>query len=155
MVVLPRGITGFRHVDDPPLPVCNMRLFRGRCDIASHAVGGRVVSTESSLRRVEASFVCVTLELLSGPVSVVLNRIYPVLAFVVPPSHHPDKLRFVDVPALSGAFRDFGIYEILTALEAQAPVTDEARRELAPVEVEELQYWRPQCVGEVVFNYWD
>ncbi len=102
-----------------------------------------------------ANFARVTLELPGGPVAVVLNLHYPIVAFVAPQPDNESRLRFVDASAVSDSFRGFSIYKVLTASEAGRPVAEEVCRLLSPTELEQLRYWRPQCIGEVVFNDWD
>jgi hypothetical protein len=154
-VELPRGITGFRRVDEPQLPTCNPRAFRSHCHTTARALRGRVLRPETPIQSIVTNFFRVTLELPGDPVAVVLNRYYPIVAFVAPPSEHESRRRFVDAPALYDSFRGFGIYEVLTASEAQRPVAEEFCRSLSRTELEPLRYWRPQLIGDVVFNYWD
>src|SRR5262245_43671660 len=123
------GITGFRHLDDPPLPTCDLRAFRESCHAAARALGGRVISaaiTAGSATR--ANYVGATLELPGGLVSVVLNLHHPVVAFVTPPSGKRSDLEFVEALALAEAFEGSGTHEILTASEAREPVTEQACR---------------------------
>ncbi len=155
-VELPRGITGFHHIDEPPLPTCDLHAFRTSCHRAVRALGGRIVSAETAVRPASsANYVRATVELPGGPVSIVLNVHYPIIAFAAPTSGYGDDLQFVDMPALSEWFRGSGTYDILTALEAHEPVTEEACRLLSPTELRQLRYWRPRCIGCVVFNHWD
>jgi hypothetical protein len=153
-VELTRGITGFRRFDEPALPTCDLRAFRGFCHSVARTVGGRVLSVEAPVAGA-ANFARVVLELPDAPVAVVLNSHHPVVAFVAPPFDNETELRFVAAPALSDLFQRSGTYTVLTDSEARGPVTAEARRLLAPAELEQLRYWRPRCVGEVVFNHWD
>ncbi len=155
-VNLLRGITGFRHVDEPPLSAVDLRAFRTSCHAAARALGGRVVSAEMEVGSAAgANYIRATLDLPGGLVSLVLNLNHPIVAFVGPLQHDGDELQFVDVPALTEVFRSFGTYAILSASEAREPVTDEASRLLSPAELRQIRYWRPRCIGEVVFNRWD
>ena len=43
---LPRGITGFRHVNDPPLRTCDGAAFRTHCYSAARALNDRVIAVE-------------------------------------------------------------------------------------------------------------
>jgi hypothetical protein len=59
-------------------------------------------------------------------------------------------LRFVDCPALAAALREqFGI-DPLAAVELDGPF-----RALPGMSGADIQYWRPQTLGEGVFNWWD
>jgi len=152
---LPRGITGFRHVNDPPLPACDFRAFRGHCFAAARVLGGRVRAVEAPMQRVSTNFARAVLELPDGPLVVLLNAHFPVVAFAELAAEGEVQPRFVDAPGLAELFREFGCYEVLATSELHQPVTAAACRELAPTEREQLQYWRPGRLGDLVFNFWD
>lgn len=151
---LPRGITGFRHVDDPPLPVCDFAAFRGHCHAAARALGGSIAIIEAPLRGIETNFVRAVLQFSTGSIAVLLNSHFPVIAFAEPQGEGEVGVRFIDSANLAQAFRSFGAYEVPDASVMTAPLTPQACRNLAPVEMEEVEYWRPQRVGDVVFNFW-
>jgi hypothetical protein len=152
---LPRGITGFRHVDDPPLPDCDLAAFRGHCHAVARALNGRVIRIETPVRGVESNFARAVLELPSGRVAVLLNSHFPVVTFAEPPAEGGATVRFIDEPGLAEVFRSFGVYEVVGVSELAAPLMPAQCQRLAPTEQEQIDYWRPQCVGEVVFNFWD
>jgi hypothetical protein len=130
--------------------------FRKACHAAARALGVRVLKVEVPIAPTGTNYACVILELPGEPVAVVLNRHHPAVAFATPPSDKGGgRLRFVEASALSDLFRSFGGYAVLVASEAREPVDEESCRLLAPAELEQLRYWRPRCVGEVVFNHWD
>jgi hypothetical protein len=154
-VELPRGITGFRHADDPPLPVCDFRVFRGHCFAVARDLGGRFRSVEAPYPRGPANFALAVLDLPTGRVAVVLNAHFPVVAFAEPLADGETRLRYVDAPALAERFRGFGMYEVATVAELTHPLTAEACQQLASVEREQVAYWHPGSVGELLFNFWD
>jgi hypothetical protein len=154
-VELPHGITGFRDADDPPLPLCDVADFRGHCYAAARTLNGRVVAVEAPSRGVETNFARGVLELPTGRVAVLLNAHFPLIAFAEPPAEGEGFVRFTDSPGLAEAFGNFGIYEVVGASELAAPLTPEQRRRLAPAEREQIEYWQPRRVGDVVFNFWD
>jgi hypothetical protein len=152
---LPRGITGFRHVDDPPLPVSDFAVFRGHSYAAARALGGCVRSVEAPVRGAEANFARAILELPGGPIAILLNAHFPVIAFADPPAESAAPVRFIDAPALAERFQRFGTYEVWSGSELEVPLTPEACKQLAGAELEQVQYWRPRRVGDLVFNFWD
>src|SRR6185369_4579517 len=93
-VELPRGITGFRHVDDPPLPVNDFAAFRGHCHAAARALGGRVRSVKAPVPGVDANFARAVLELPGGSIAILLNAHFPVIAFADPPAENGEPMRF-------------------------------------------------------------
>jgi hypothetical protein len=154
-VEVPRGITGVRHVDDSPLPLCDLAAFRGHCYSAARALNGRVVSVDASVRAVETNFARAVLEVPTGRVAVLLNAHYPVIAFAEPPVDDKASTHFLDAPDLAKAFCDFGVDKVVCVAQLAAPLPLEQCERLASAEREQIEYWRPQCVGEVVFNFWD
>jgi hypothetical protein len=154
---LPRGITGVGHKDDPTLPDCDLAAFRRHCRAAARALNGRVVDMEAPFRGTVTNFARVVLELPTGRVAVLLNAHFPVVAFAEPPVEGELSMRFIfiDAPGLAEVFRNFEIYEVVSVSELAAPLTSERCQRLAAAERKHMEYWRPECVGEVVFNFWD
>jgi hypothetical protein len=150
-VELSRGITGFRDIDDSPLPLCDLREFRGHCFAVARDLGGRVCSFETPLHR--SNFASAVLEFPSGRIAVLLNAHFPVIAFAEPLNE--DKLRFLDSPELGAQFRGFNIYTVSTVADLTRPLSKEMCQHLAPAERKQVDYWRPACVGELMFNFWD
>ena len=46
-------------------------------------------------------------------------------------------------------------WRLLGAAEAAEPVNGTVLGDLGEDELTQVRYWRPSCVGEVVFNHWD
>jgi hypothetical protein len=103
---LPCGIAGFRHVNDPPLPICDFNAFRGHCYAAARTVGGHVASVEAPVPA--RNFAQALVELPTGRIAVLLNAHFPVIAFANTPPDGGQSLRFIDNPALAEAFQDVG-----------------------------------------------
>jgi hypothetical protein len=153
---LPRGITGFRSVDDPALPVTDLAAFRTHCYEAARALSGRVRSVETPANDPHgANFARAVLELPDGPVTVLLNAHSPVIAFAEALNENGASVRFIDQPALAVVFRSLGSYEVWSSSKLDAPVTSEACKPLASSELKQVKYWRPRRIGDLVFNYWD
>lgn len=146
---LPRGITGFRHLGDPPLPVCDVPAFRGHCYAAARTLGGCVTGVEDPSSRIEINFACALLEWPTGGVAVLLNAHIPVVAFAEPPAKGDARMRFIDALGLAKAFRDFGMYDVVGVSELAARLAAEHCHRLSPAEREQIKYWQPRRVGEV------
>ena len=85
---------------------------------------------------------------------VLCNAHHPIVAFASPTAHEGDThLDFVNCPPLAGLL-DAG-FELLTKEEACATIDPQATSELSGSELEQMRYWKPGRVGDVVFNYWD
>src|SRR5262249_31278024 len=145
--------TGFRDVNDPPLPACDFKAFHGHCITAARLLGGRVRSFEAPGNQISTNFALAVLELPTAPVAVLLNAHFPLIAFAEQPARGEASLRFIDLPPLAEVFHGYAPYQVLTASELAKPVTPEECRQLAPGEQRQLRYWRPRRVGDVVFNF--
>ena len=152
---LPRGITGFRDINDPPLPVTDYADFRGACYEAARTLAGRVRSTAPAYDSSVANYARADVELPDAPISILLNAHFPVIAFARPHSQNGSPLTFVDFPELASLLRSSGAYEVWSAADLSSPVTPECCQRLATAELDQVKYWKPGTVGEVAFNCWD
>ena len=151
-MVFPRGITGFWGVGEQPPSATDVRAFRGHCHEAARRLGGQVLSMEEPNHR---NFTVGTLATRAGRVAVLLNAQYPIVGFADPPMSGEVLLRFRDGSALAEFFREFGVYEVLSASDLERRPTPDDLDGLSEAELAQVAYWRPQRVGDVVFNYWD
>jgi hypothetical protein len=63
-------------------------------------------------------------------------------------------LEFTDRFALAQILSAAG-YQVLPAAELRQPLTSADLSDLSAHEHEQIRYWKPQTVGELLFNYWD
>lgn len=170
-VVLPCGITGFRSTKDRcgSAPKHDLRIssksFRNHCFTAARQLGGSVVPMEAG-NSFYASFSFFVLELHKNRVAIVLNNnVYPMVAFAEPHdieaiySGHSDGcstlLEFVEVPELEDIFRSFGEYTVLTTSQLRQPISHEMCKQLSTADLHNIEYWKPDILGHLVFQYWD
>lgn len=152
---LQRGITGFRSNDEPPLPSSNVAGFRSHCYTAARALKGSVVAANACGSGAVSNFVGVVLKLPSESLAVLLNSHFPVIAFAEQMVEGQSVVRFINAPDVTEVFRNFGVYELPDLSELTAPLTAERLSRLAPVEKDQISYWKPQTAGDVIFNFWD
>lgn len=155
MIVLPRGITGFGSYREAPLPVISEQVFRACCHTAAQQSGGEVVSHDSAAQQLARSFSVTTIQLPHQTVAVLVNAHCPMVAMAQPIAEGAQNIEFVDVPTLADAFRYVEGCEVLAASKLAQPVTDEALVELAASELDQVRYWKPTTIGQVIFNFWD
>lgn len=88
--------------------------------------------------------------------AVLLNCHFPVVGFAAPPAEGDSgPLRFINGGGLAEVFRATGEYDVTNRAELEHPIGEEELAPLAPAEMEQVEYWRPARVGDVVFNFWD
>ena len=152
MQPLPKGVTGF----DAPEDGVSVKRFTVACHAAVRQIGGRVLQVRPAYEQVTPNFHEALMTLRGRPetVRVLCNAHYPIVAFTIPAAGEGDVcLKFMDCPELADLLR--AEFAILTRQEACAGVADDLVGQLSDDELRQVRYWRPQRIGDVVFNYWD
>ncbi len=152
MLPLPKGITGF----DAPAEGVTVKHFTTACHHAARLLNGRVHQVLPAGEKEPSSFhtALITLRDQSQMIRILCNAQHPLIAFATPAAYEGDvHLEFIDCPELAAALRPE--FSILTRQESLADITPESIALLGKNELHELRYWEPQCLGEVVFNFWD
>ncbi|MFI1815203.1 hypothetical protein ACH414_33190 [Streptomyces sp. NPDC020422] len=91
----------------------------------------------------------------SGLSAVLCHEALPVVAFVAsPPQAGAPLPDFTPPPAWAAAFEMAG-FRLLDVDELNMPLASADTSELAEVELEQVGYWRPGTVGELMFNWSD
>jgi hypothetical protein len=151
MNALPKGITGFDSLSHE----VSGKRFAEACYAAARQIGARVESVQTVEGQVIHNFheALITLRYETRRVSVVCNAHFPLVAFASPSTEGDMQFEFVDCPELAAVLS--AGFTVLTRQEACAAVTAEATALLSADELKQVHYWRPGCIGEVIFNYWD
>ena len=150
-----RGTTGFRASTDFPLSVMDEQAFQVLCHMVAIELNGRVDYAERLGEYREKNFSLVTLTVHNTDISVMLNVHCPYLAFALPVSRNHNTLSFIDWPVGTESFNRYGDYTILTYQQLSKPFVECDISSLADAEHDQVKYWRPQTVGELIFNFWD
>lgn len=152
MLILCSGITGFQ-----PAPLIEENEFKQLC----YSLFGKKVLDFKEDRTVENFYECV-IKVEDKRVHVLLNGQYPFLAFTSNRESNVHYFPFINEPELSKIFEHH--YKILSLNQLNEPLryTQKGKKiivknenTLHQDELEQLVYWQPKTVGEVVFNYWD
>lgn len=147
-MILPRGITGFWSVSADPSPFLDEKAFLQMCHALARKNGGTVVEadTDTSAR----NFYFAELSRYNDSIFILQNIHYPYGAFARRnPSggfvwtHQPEWLRLPE-----------GSVYFLSPDELNQDWRGLCK-ELSPEEQEQIHYWNPQTVGEIIFNTWD
>jgi hypothetical protein len=148
-MILPNGVTGFSDTEaNNPLKV-DGKQFKQLCFDLAARNGGKVLAYNTP--QYPANFYFAQIENLGNTFYVLLNEHYPYLAFasVV----EPGTIQFIDKPDLNEPFSPF--YRVWSAVELNLPQTMVSKSELNTAEIKQLAYWKPESVGQIIFNYWD
>jgi hypothetical protein len=149
-MILPPGITGFASLSGT-----DFGQFKTACYVAARQLGGCVVSCQGYEGGVPRNFNRVTIKVGEETVDILCNCEYPMVAASRLQDDGSTQITFMDVPGLAEAMRGVGPFRVLSAEELASPVNAETLQDLDPAEIEQVKYWKPRTVGEVVFNFWD
>lgn len=144
---LPLGITGYRSLKEEELPITDGTEFIQHCYAIIRQLGGKVKSTtEENFYR---NFYTVKYDYHGEINFVLLNKHYPFLAF----ASSIDSLTFLDFPDMAATFNVF--YTVLSKEILNRALTADHLSTLSKAELEQITYWKPETIGEVIFNNWD
>ena len=147
-MILPRGITGFGSINKNPPLFLDEKAFRRMCHALARENGGAVteVDTDTAVR----NFYSAKLSRYDQSVFLLQNIHYPYAAFAQRDAsgrfvliQQPEWLRLPEIPV-----RFLNLAELNQNWRGLCG-------ELSPEELEQIRYWNPQTVGEIIFNAWD
>jgi hypothetical protein len=150
------GITGFyRPPRDTPPPTVDVQALKRACYHVARQTGGTVMQQESSTAAGTCNYHAATIRYPTHSVAVLCNAHYPLIAFTDQLDARFGRIHFIAAPPLAHSFvieANFIPLDIdyLCAYPEPALLT-----ELYAVEREQLRPWRPEQVGDVIFNHWD
>lgn len=153
MIRVARGATGFWGQGDDPLGQVDVVAFKTAC----HAVARSIRATvgEVTPAGVTPSFHTVLIIAPGIRSTVLCHAVLPVVAFVAsPPRAGAPLADFTSPPAWADTFELDG-FRLLDVEELSMPLAAADTSELAEAELEQVRYWRPSTVGELMFNWWD
>ena len=149
-MMLPNGITGF-YEPGSHKPQIDRPLFKqiGYSALSRH--GGNII--EFHAPQYPANYYDVHAEMSGSPFFILLNEHYPFLAFASAVEY--GNIQFMDIPALHEDFSPF--YRIMSKAELCKPFNLSLTRdyEIRSAELEQITYWKPETIGQIIYNYWD
>ena len=147
-MLLPRGITGFWSVNANPPPFLDEKAFRRMCHALARENGGTVAEVDTDT--VSRNFYSAKLSRYDQSVFLLQNIYYPYAAF--------DQRDADGRSILTGPPEWLRLPEGTVRFLSPAELNQDWRglcSELSPEELEQIRYWNPQTVGEIIFNAWD
>jgi hypothetical protein len=152
MQTLPKGVTGF-DVTESNVPA---KRFAAACHSAARQVGARVHHVRDAAERVTPNFHEAVVTWMDGveDVRVLCNAHHPIVAFATPVDHEGDvRIEFVDCPQLARPLS--AEFRVLSKDGAAAGIPSNAVIRLGESELDQMRYWNPQRIGDLIFNFWD
>ncbi|MCC5479788.1 hypothetical protein ACFV2N_20510 [Streptomyces sp. NPDC059680] len=146
-----------REATAEPLPQTDLKAFRRACHTAARLAGARAGSgaAHGGVRVLDAGL-CASFDAVDIAGTVVLaHRRLPVVAFSGAALEPGSPVReFTAPPPWAGPLADAG-FRLLEPAEPDAPVERVDLSALTEAELKAVRYWRPQTLGELLFNCWD
>ncbi|MEV0599902.1 hypothetical protein AB0I82_11490 [Streptomyces sp. NPDC050315] len=149
---LERGATGFWSHGDEPVAETDVTLLRSVCWEAARRIAGRV--SESAFAGA-SSFHALTITSPSKTYDVLCHKNLSVVAFASAPLVPGQPLSgFGDPPPWADDLEVAG-FRCLTVEDLRMPMSKVKVTELAEAELTQIRYWRPEVLGDLLFNWWD
>ena len=146
-MILPRGITGFWNGDTAP-PFLDGKAFCQMCYSIALENGGTVTELDTDIY--PRNFYSAKLSRYDQSVFILQNIHYPYVAF----AQWDASGEFI----LAGQPEWLRLPEEAVRFLSLAELNQDWHNlcgELSPEELEQIHYWNPQTVGEIIYNTWD
>lgn len=157
-MILREGITGFRDAKSEQIPLVDQKQFKQLCfSVLPRLEGGFVGFIDPCCH---GNFIDVKVSLRDTKLHILLNKYYPIIAFAS--NVEFGSVTFIDNPILSEQFSSS--YRVLSCRELNKPISLNGgskecllknENELNQAELEQVAYWKPRTMGEIIFNQWD
>ncbi|GIF61989.1 hypothetical protein Ais01nite_00240 [Asanoa ishikariensis] len=150
MISLPRGATGFWDAAAGSPKSTDVLAFRTVVHAAVLEVGGKVEGFEAA--GVTPNFHLLMVRTGDDRVGVVCHELLPWLALVQPPD---GSLTFRSEPRLAGALHLSAPWRLLDRKTLGTRVNRLDLSTLDRGERDQIAFWQPATLGELLFNWWD
>lgn len=154
-IVLPIGITGFHTQNASPRNNTDEKGFLTDCYLVARNLSASVVPEFPQSLSVASNFSYVTIRNHTCFNAVAINKHYPYIAFARVPNDNDLLLEFEHIHELTLEFRKLRKYHVLNMDELLSVVTTESISKLSSGEKNQIEYWKPSCLGHVIYNSWD
>jgi hypothetical protein len=150
---LASGATGFNPSTGGNQPRVGLSDFLSACHQVARQTDSAVVGTAPA--GVTPSFHTVVFSYDGARVAVLCHVRLPVVALAEPLSPGKTALSFVDRENLAEAFTDVAAFSVMTVQELHTPAAVVDLSELSRAERDQINYWKPATLGDLLFNFWD
>jgi hypothetical protein len=145
---LPPGATGF---DATPGTGFALSAFTAICHHAARTVGGTAAVPAGAT----PSFHTVEITRHGVCTAVLGHNSVSIIAFAEPRPPDDATVTFIDRPELAAAIRATCDLPIFTKQQLNAPISTADLTALGSNEHRQIRHWRPNTIGELLFNFWD
>lgn len=149
--ILKNSVTGFRDKNYSKLLLHNQeKKFIKDFHSIINKINGKILYIDADF--IGKNFYIATI-IVEGIITYsLLNINYPLIAFAS--KVEPFAITFINDQILAEEFRNLN-YIVLSINQLSCPIKKEYLKELNKMEMKQIEYWQPNTLGEIVFNYWD
>jgi hypothetical protein len=147
---LPPGATGF---NGQPGSEADLRAFAAVCHRAARAIGATVTGVTPA--GVTPDFHAIDIIHAQHEIAVLRYIALPFIAFAGGRTSGDVTVTFVNHRDLATAITILTDAQVLTVDQLQIPLSQVDLSALDPHEHDQIDYWKPTTVGELLFNFWD
>lgn len=144
------GIVDAKDIDD--LPSVDFKQFKKACFGAALSADADVI--ESNPFDAGRNYHFSQIKQGGQHFFVLCNAHFPVVAFSDSDGRN-SSWSFCHHPELSSHFEKAGRYTVMSPDELRRKITEEDLASLCKAEREQVKYWNPSTIGELIFNHWD
>lgn len=157
-MILHKGITGFYDAKSEQIPMVDHKQYKQLCFSVLQKHSGDVIGVSNQC--CHGNFITMEVKLRDIKLHILLNKHYPIVAFAS--NVEFGSVTFIDHPVLSEQFSYY--YRVLSYSELNEPVLLnlgaktcllQNENELDQAELKQVAYWKPETIGEIIFNQWD
>lgn len=145
-ILLKKGITGFYDSKNLCFNRTDYKEFRKICYSLQNTINLKITDTVNPDC---SSYFYAEFTDGENRIYFLMNKYYPVAGFTEE-IFHGDKI-FIDIDSDISYMTE---YEIIPAVTLNS-VFKETENDLAVCELEQIKYWKPVSVGNIIFNEWD
>lgn len=150
---IPYGVSGFYNSDERKPPEIDVAKYKELCYQLARALGAELQEFHESLY--PANFYKAVFLLGEKNICLVMNKHYPLLAFA--DIADAVRIEFIDYPPGNGVIPEG--FKVLAVAELETPVPrnvdDLQSAGLNQGEIQQIKYWKPDTLGQIIFNFWD
>lgn len=150
---LPYGVTGFYNSDEQKPPEMELSEYKELCNGIARKLNGELLEFSDTLY--PANFYKADFKLPALNICLVMNKHYPIVAFAT--AVEDLKIQFIDYA--EGAAEVPEEFTVLPVPVLETPVPKNLEKlpenDLNKGEIDQIQYWKPETIGDIIFNFWD
>ncbi|MGC4749114.1 hypothetical protein ACLQ28_26155 [Micromonospora sp. DT201] len=144
------GATGF---NPPPGDQTDLNAFTAVCYHAARTIDATVTGVTPA--GITPSFHTIDVTHAQHRIAVLRHTALPIVAFASPRAPGDSNITFIENPGLAAAITNLTDAQVLTLDQLHTPLAQIDLSALDPGEQDQISYWKPNTLGELLFNFWD